>query len=297
MKHAVWLSLIVLTFACGGTPKPSVPVPDEPAPLLTGPGSVEASDGVSIAYTIRGSGPPALVFIHGWLCDQTFWDAQVEPLSESSTVITIDLPGHGKSGMDRDGWSAKAFGADIQTVVEHLGLDEVILVGHSMGGPVALEAARLMPDRVIGVIAVDSLQDADFEFDPEQKAGALAAWEQDFAGTCTGFVTSMFPQTADPALVDRVETEMCAGPAEVGVAVLRQYLDYNMKAALEAVQVPVRCINASVNPSNVDGNRIYHEDFDVVEMDGVGHFLMMEKPEEFNELLGQTIANLEKQLE
>ncbi len=119
-----------------------------------------------------------------------------------------------------------------------------------MGGPVALEAARMMPGRVIGVIAVDALHNVDFEYDPEQKAGFLAAWDQDFAGTCTTFVTSMFPETADPALVDRVEASMCEGPAESSVAQLRQFLDYDMKAALEAVDVPVRCINAGLWPTN-----------------------------------------------
>ncbi len=262
------------------------PVLDEPISASPEAGSVTSPDGVSIAYTTRGKGSPALVFIHGWMCDQSFWDAQAEPFGESFTVVTIDLAGHGRSGMNRDEWTLPAFGTDVRAVVEHLGLDEVILVGHSMGGPVALEAARLMPDRVIGVVAVDALHDADFQYNTEQKAAFLAAWDQDFAGTCATFVTSMFPETADPALVDRVETSMCEGPAESSVAQLRQFLDYNLQAALEAVDVPVRCINASQFPTNIDGNRAYHEDFDAVIIKGPGHFLMMETPEQFNAQLG-----------
>jgi pimeloyl-ACP methyl ester carboxylesterase len=161
-----------------------------------------------------------------------------------------------------------------------------------MGGPVALEAARLMPDRVIGVVAVDALQNANFEFDPDQKAGFLATWNEDFAGTCTMFVTSMFPETADPALVDRVEASMCEGPAQSSVAQLRQFLDYDMKAALEAVDVPVRCINANSFPTDVDGNRAYHQDFEAVIIDGPGHFLMMETPERFNTHLSLVVAEL-----
>ena len=282
MKHAAVLSLIIIVLACGGAPQPATPVLEEELPAPPVEGTVAAPDGVSIAYTIRANGSPALVFIHGWMCDQSFWDAQVEPMSESSTVVTIDLAGHGQSGMNRDVGPLMAFGADVQAVVEHLGLDQVILVGHSMGGPVALEAARLMPDRVIGVIAVDALHNADFEYGPEQKAGFLATWNGDFAGTCTIFVTSMFPETADPALVDRVESSMCEGPAESSVAQLRQFLDYDVKAALAAVDVPVRCINASQYPTDIDGNRAYHEDFDAVVIEGPGHFLMMETPGEFN---------------
>ena len=296
MKHAAVLSLILIALACGGAPQPGTPVLEEELPATPVQGTVAAPDGVSIAYTIRSAESPSLVFIHGWMCDQSFWDAQVEPMSVSYTVVTIDLPGHGLSGMDRDGWPLMAFGTDVQAVVEHLDLDEVILVGHSMGGPVALEAARLMPDRVIGVIAVDALHNADFEYDPEQKAGFLAAWNQDFAGTCTSFVTSMFPETTDPALVDRVKASMCEGPAQSSVAQLRQFLDYDMKAALEAVDVPVRCINSASFPTDVDGNRVYHEDFEAVIIDGPGHFLMMETPEQFNAHLSLAVAEISERM-
>ena len=230
MKHAAVLSLILIALACGGAPQPGTPVLVEELSAPPVQGTVAAPDGVSIAYTIRANDSPSLVFIHGWMCDQSFWDAQVEPMSESFTVVTIDLAGHGQSGMNREEWSLMTFGTDVQTVVEHLGLNEVILIGHSMGGPVALEAARMMPGRVIGVIAVDALHNANFEYDPEQKAGFLAAWNQDFAGTCTSFVTAMFPETADLALVDRVKASMCEGPAQSSVAQFRQFLDYDMKA-------------------------------------------------------------------
>ena len=289
--------LVLISIACGGVQGPEAPAPGEPAPTVTGGGSVAASDGTSIAYTVFGTGAPALVFIHGWMCNQTFWDAQVSPMSESHTVVTIDLAGHGLSEMNRDAWTMTSFGADVQTVVEHLGLEEVILVGHSMGAPVALEAARLMPDRVIGVIAVDALQNADFQVDPTRAAELLALWEEDFAGSCTSFVTSMFPESADPWLVDRVETSMCAATPESSIAQLRAFFRYDLKTALEAIHVPVRCINSANWPTNVEGNRAYHEDFDAIIIDGPGHFLMMEEPDEFNKLLAPTIVDLEKQSE
>jgi pimeloyl-ACP methyl ester carboxylesterase len=292
MKHAAMLSLIIVVMACDGGPQQASSVVDEPVAAAPVAATVAAPDDVPIAYTIRGGGSPALVFIHGWMCDQTFWDAQVAPMSEDHTVVTVDLAGHGLSGLERDEWTLESFGADVQSVIEDLDLGDVILVGHSMGGPVALEAARLLPDRVIGVVAVDALQNADFEYGPDQKAGFLAVWDEDFSGTCTNFVTSMFPETADPALVDRVESSMCEGPAKSSVAQLQNFLDYDMKAALAAVQVPVRCVNASQWSTNIEGNRAYHEDFDAVVIDGPGHFLMMETPEQFNAHLGLIVAEM-----
>jgi len=300
MKHLAIFGLLSLALACGGATDESDPISDDPAPLVVvaGPGTVAAPDGVSIAYTVSGAGSPALVFIHGWMCNQTFWAAQVEEFSTTNTVITIDLPGHGLSGMDRDGWPMLAYGADVQAAVEHLGLDVVVLIGHSMGGPIALEAARLMPDRVVAVVGVDALHNADVKYDPEQKKGRLAAFENDFVGTCERMATSMFSEGVDPALVERVTNEMCDGSPEVGTTLIGEFLDYELGPALAAVvDIPVRYINAGGYPTNVEANRKYQPNFDGVVMDGVGHFLMMEKPEEFNELLKRTIANLDNPID
>jgi len=277
MKHISLIAVFAFALACGGS-SPDVPTAPVPAGPVAGPGTAFAPDGVAIAYTVAGSGSPALVFVHGWMCDQT----------------TIDLAGHGESGMEREGWPLMAFGADVETVVEALGLDRVILIGHSMGGPVVLEAARLMPDRVIGVVGVDTLQDADHKYDPEEVAPFLAAFENDFVGTCRGFVVSMFPEGADPALVEHIAADMSAGPSEIGIALMRGFINYDAAAAFAAVPaaIPIRCINSTMNATNIEANRSYHEDFDVITMDGVSHFLMMERPEEFNALLEKIIADL-----
>jgi pimeloyl-ACP methyl ester carboxylesterase len=288
MKYIVLLGFLSLSLACGG----ATTTPPETTAPPPGPGTVAAPDGVPIAYSVAGSGSPALVFIHGWLCDQMHWTEQIEVFSAGNTLVTIDLPGHGRSGMEREGWPLMAFGADVAAVVDHLELDQVILVGHSMGGPVALEAARLMPDRVIGVVGVDSLQDADYEYEPEQIAAMLAAFESDFEGTCARFVASMFTEGADPALVEHVKAGMCDGPSEVGVTIMRQYVNYDMAAAVGAIDVPVRCVNCAIWPTNVEGNRAHHADFNAVIIDGPGHFLMMEAPEEFNLRLAEVIAEI-----
>ena len=291
MKHVFLLAVFAFALACGGSPQEALP--PAPAGPAAGPGVATAPDGVSIAYTVAGSGSPALVFVHGWMCDQTYWTDQAAVFSETNTVVTIDLAGHGESGMEREGWPLMAFGADVEAVVEVLGLDRVILIGHSMGGPVVLEAARLMPDRVIGVVGVDTLQDADHKFDPEEVAPFLAAFENDFVGTCRGFVVSMFPEGADPVLVERIAADMSAGPPEIGIALMRRFIDYDAAAAFAAVPatIPIRCINSTMNATNTEVNRAYHEDFDVITMDGVSHFLMIERPEEFNALLEQTIVD------
>ena len=120
---------------------------------------VKSADGIPISYSMQGKGEPAIVFVHCWCCDRGYWKDQIPYFDNKHTVVAVDLAGHGDSGLGRAEWTIEAFAADVASVVDALKLKKVILVGHSMGGPVSLEAARLMNGRVIGVIGVDTFQD------------------------------------------------------------------------------------------------------------------------------------------
>ena len=260
--------------------------------MVEGPGVISASDGTPIAYTVAGSGSPVLVFVHGWMCDQSYWSDQIGPFSASHTVVTLDLPGHGQSGMVREEWDMVALGADVQSVVVGLDLTDVILAGHSMGGPIALEAARLMPDRVIGVIGVDALHDFNFQAEPGAFDAMAAAFEADFSGTMDQFVAGMFYDNADPALVEKIYANMAEGPSVVGADLMEDFEGYDMVAAVEALDVPIRSINADMWPTDIEGNQAIHADYDAVIIAGVGHFLMMEDPTAFNHALQGIVAEL-----
>ena len=95
--------------ACGAAPEPVADAPQPIAESTGGAGNATAADGVPIAFTETGEGSPSLVFIHGWMCDQTYWSEQIAAFSEGHTVVTIDLAGHGDSGMDRVGWPLMAY--------------------------------------------------------------------------------------------------------------------------------------------------------------------------------------------
>ena len=96
-------------------------------------GVTKARDGVQIHYASGGNGSPALVFIHGWNCDRSYWSAQLPFFAARHQVVAIDLAGHGDSGINREEWSMANFGADVAVVAHALQLEDIILVGHSMG--------------------------------------------------------------------------------------------------------------------------------------------------------------------
>lgn len=255
---------------------------------------VKSTDGVSIAYQVAGSGKPALVFVHGFCCDRSYWNAQVPHFAREYKVVAIDLAGHGESGLDRKTWSSTAFGDDVVAVVKELHLDQVILIGHSMGGPVIVEAARQMPEWVTGLVGADTFGDVEQTRDREQTKAFLAALQADFVDTMRQFVKERFTPGSDPILVEKVSADMSAAPLEVGSGIVRDMFMESpaLAQAFEEAKAPIRCIASDRSIVNAEAARRHASSFEVVYMSDVGHFVMMEDPETFNRLLGEIVKEL-----
>ena len=260
----------------------------------SGSDTVSSVDGVPIAFEKTGQGGTTLVLVHGWSCDQTYWSEQVSALSDSFTIVTIDLAGHGLSGLTRTDYTMPAFGADVAAVVSALDLHNVYLVGHSMGGSVIVEAARLLPDRVVGLIGIDTLQEPSFLFTPQQVDGFLQTMKNDFEGATTQFVASMFPAGSDTALVNRVSADMAAAPAEVAISAMRNLLLHDLRPTLNVLKVPLWCLDSDQNPIDFQGWKFYQPGYTAVVMQGVGHFLFLENTTEFNEELVKLIGRMSR---
>jgi pimeloyl-ACP methyl ester carboxylesterase len=254
---------------------------------------VRSKDGVAIHYESTGRGEPAIVLVHCWSCDRHLWDAVVPRLASDRRVVTLDLAGHGASGRDRRDWTIEAFGEDVRAVVEALGLRKVVLVGHSMGGPVILEAARLLPGRVVGLVPVDTALNVEQTSSPEEVAGYMAPFEKDYRTTADGFTRKyMFTPKSDPAVVDRVAAKNAAAPPEIAIPCLRAVLAYDARPTLEKVRVPAHAVNGDLYPTDAEANRRHFAFYDVTIMKGVGHYVMLEDPARFSRLLADAIAQL-----
>jgi pimeloyl-ACP methyl ester carboxylesterase len=256
-------------------------------------GAVKAPDSVEIRYETAGRGEPALVFVHGWSCDRSYWRAQMDHFAASHRVVAVDLGGHGQSGLGRKDWTMVAFAEDVRAVVEALGPGKVVLVGHSMGGPVILEAARLMPERVLALVSVDFFNEVDRRFSTKEREGFLAPMRADFRKATEGFVRQeMFVPRSDPKMAERISRDMAAGPPAVAVSAMEHLLRYDQGAALAAAKVPVRLINADKWPTDLAAARRHKRDVELAVVPAVGHFLMIEAPDEFNRLLARAVSEL-----
>jgi len=278
--------------ACAGPP-PAPPRQAVPAALGAGDHAWRTADGNAMPYSVAGDGEVTVLLVHCWMCDRSFWSAQVPELARRYRTVSIDLPGHGQAGAERADWTVAAYGEDVAGLIQGLDLSRVVLVGHSMGGPVSLRAAALAPGRVLGIVAVDTLHDAEFEFSGERVEGFLRAFEADFPGTCEQFVHRMFPEEGVEAIEAHVREVGCrAERSAIGVALMRDFGAIEMERWFSEAKVPIRAINAAGgSPTRTETNRRY-ADFDAVTVEGVGHYLHMTRPDEFNPLLLAAIARI-----
>ena len=251
-----------------------------------------SADGVPISFRVQGRGEPALVLVHGWCCNKDYWDAQAACFSGKFRVVTIDLAGHGESGSGRKNWNMGAFGEDVVAVADKLGLDSMVLIGHSLGGSVVLEAARRLLGRVIGIVGADTFKIIEPEFSREQVDEWLSRFRGDFAKTTRDHVRGMFPASADTVLVEKIVTQMSSIAPEVGLGALEASLGWminDQTRALQQAGVPIRCINSDQFPTDSISARKYASSFEITFMKGVGHFVMNEDPETFNRLLAEVV--------
>ncbi len=256
--------------------------------------NVLSKDETKINFHAEGKGKPVLVFVHGWSCDKSYWNDQVKAFSPKYKVVTIDLAGHGESGSKRKNYTMELFGEDVATVVNKLKLDKVILIGHSMGGSVIIEAAKRLKRKVIGLVGADTYQSFKEDWTAEQKEGFLKPFTEKFVDVTKGFVKSMFPKTADSVLVKRIADDMSSAPPQVALSAMRNLFFYDPIPVLNEIQLPIISINCDMYPVAVEENRKYVKSYNVKMMKGVGHFVMLEDKDKFNQLLKEAINELVK---
>ena len=266
MKRLYFITIVLATAALTaiGQPKQSSTA-----------SAVVTNDAVSIAYGVRGTGSTALVFVHGWSCDRSYWKHQVQPFSKRYKVVTVDLGGHGESGMGRKDWTIASFGSDVAAVIKKLGLNRVVLIGHSMGGDVITDAALQLPGRVVGLIMVDAYKKFSPGRTPESIQAFVNKFRNNFADSVRPLVRSMFLPQSDSALVAYVAMDMSMAPPAVALSAMESSFIHSRQIThdLELLKLPVIALNPDNEPTDHASMQRYG--VEVLLMKGVGHFLMM----------------------
>lgn len=260
------------------------------------PNVVLSGDGTPISYEVCGAGEPTLVFVHGWSCDARYWREQVPYFSKAHRVVVLDLAGHGHSGMARTKYTMASFGEDVRAVTEAAAGRRVILIGHSMGGSVIAEAARLMPGRVVGLVGIDTLENVEYPMTQGELEKMISPLEKDFRARSRQFIAGMISPETEPRLREWIVSDVSAAPPAVALSAMRemmmQYVTGEAASIFEKIRVPVVSVNGDLWPVNYEGNRRHMFSYDAVVIRKADHFLMMDRPEEFNAALKKAIGRL-----
>ena len=251
----------------------------------------------------QGRGAPPLVFVHGFACAHTDWKFQLEEFKKTHEVVACDLRGHGQTPGRPQECSIEHYGGDVAALVNNLELRGVFLIGHSMGCRVVLEAARLLPKRVAGVVLIDGSRNATSDPDGAEAMARATIQKLGYANFAeTLFRQMFFKKTKESeAIVERAVTQSAAFGPELWPRVTRWDAG-QMDAAFAALRAPVLAIQSTTRNAQLQRAPMKPGDTSpwvdylksrgarIEIIPGVGHFTMLEAPERVNQLIADFLV-------
>ena len=243
-------------------------------------------DGGRMAFEQAGAGGPALVFLHGFACDRSFLAPQTAHFSAGHRVVSVDFLGHGQSDTPETEYRLPRFAAEVARLLEHLGLKNVVVVGHSMGGSVALELAAGWPELVRSAVSIDSTLISS----PERKAKALPAMLRSLQGphylmAARRFAGSMVLPSDGEAIKEHVEAVMSSPPRHVLIELTRGLIAWDGPPALARLKRPLLYIG-SRRPLTGQAAMLASSPWvQYAQAAGSGHFLTLIVPQQINAMI------------
>jgi pimeloyl-ACP methyl ester carboxylesterase len=240
-------------------------------------------DATRVHYISYGKGSEALVLIHGWTQNADAWRDNVSDFARRNRVLVVELPGHGLSDKPQTTYSMDYFARAVDAVMRDAKVKRAVLVGHSMGTPVARQFYRKFPEKTLAIVVVDgSLRPfGDKAMMDQMMAGFRGPQYRNAVNQMMGFIGG--PNLSAEAK-QRINSASVATPQHVLVSAFEGMLDNSIWGE-DKINVPVLAIMAKtplLPPNAEESFRAIAPKLKFQVFDGVGHFLMMEKPTEFD---------------
>ncbi len=274
-------------------------------------GSFTTNDGVELRYVESGSGAP-LVLVHGWSHSAKLFEAQLSSLSDRYRVLALDLRGHGFSDKPIHGMRLSRMAKDLHEFLTALDLDEAIILGHGMGAAVLWSYWDLFgSDRIAKLIFVDQSPFATANPTMTEAEMKLAGSNFDLktlysevngiAGVNGGAVTyalirGMTSKTTPRAIVDAIVLQDFRLPRPLAAKLLYNWATHDWRDTIPRITVPALVVGGKDSPVPFESqlwirDQIKGAQAEIFEVnEGGSHFMFMENPEKFNDLVARFIG-------
>ena len=283
--HRLLFGAVALLFVLAIAPSTSFAIStDKAEKSAAGESRFATLDGARIHYVNYGKGSEALVLIHGWTMNVDNWRDQIPDFAKRNRVIALDLPGHGKSDRPQLTYSMDLFARAVDAVMRDAKVKRAVLVGHSMGTPIARQFYRKYPDKTLGIVIADGpLRPFG---DKAMMDGMIAGFRgPNYKDAVGQLFAGMFGPSLSAEAKERIEASRLNTPQHVLVSAMEGMADPSIWGD-DKINVPVLAIMAKNPFFGADVEQRYRSiapNLDFRMWDGVGHFVMMERPKEFNE--------------
>lgn len=254
---------------------------------------------VEISYFQQGQGDTAVLFLHGWCINGSYWENQLEYFSKNYNVFAIDLPGFGSSKAERTNWTVEEYANDVIAFIDAMNLKNVVIVAHSMAGEIMLQTALGNNSKIAGIVGIDNFKFIDVSFTPEQMkqmTDFFPMLQNDFKNSAPVYADMMlFHPTTSKEVKDRVKTDFANTDPVIGYGTFMNQMQYAFGDAqrLEQLDYRLYLINSDSFPTNDIGLKNHcNENFQVETIPSTGHYPMIEKPAEFNLILEKVLKSL-----
>ncbi len=249
-------------------------------------------DGVQLAYEDVGSGGPALLCLHGNSCNREFFRPQIDHFKTSRRVVALDLREHGQSDAPHQNYNFAGLADDCAWVCRELGLRQIVVVGHSMGGAVAAEMIKAHPKLVRAVALLDSTLLPE----PALLQKALPPLIKALNGTehlkgLREFVEPLFAPGDSHELRDWVWQRMSRTPAHVTLSLFEDFLIWH-DLATPLITQPFLYVAGFRWRTDSGLLVLACPQVKIIQIGESGHFLTLSATEKVNDLLREFLANL-----
>ena len=245
----------------------------------------------SIFVDDGGTGSVPVVFVHSLAGNTQQWSAQLSHVRITRRAVALDLRGHGQSLPPANGdYAIDAMAQDIQMVIDQLGIQRFILAGHSMGGSVALAYAGAYPQRVAGLLLVDPSGDST-QMPVEEIQQYLGALESEaYSSVVEGYWSQILAGSAGTTEAKVMQDLRDTSKATV-VGVFKELFKFNPVPALKRYDGPKLSVITSLNETPFSLHKLV-SDLPHKMITGTGHWLQLDKPEEFNRIMDDFLASI-----